>query len=291
MKGFNMNFKKLAAVASVGAVAVLTLSGCLRVEANVYLDSEGEISNVVTVVAASKEAPASLSGLGMGDMTLGGEPAGELTLESFKRDTIEQNPEASEYCVFSETDSEFLATCETPLSESPTLNPDGVTIAVDGSTITVTQETDSAGEGMESLAAMKMFGVSLTSKYHFPGDVESFSGAGVSVDSSAPNVAVIDMLATDGSPVVITASNGETGGSALWWIIGTSGIVVLLGLAAFFLANGNKGRKSESVKDVNEVVVTNTEKDSFDPLGDIVTTESKVTVENVDTPEDKPASN
>lgn len=81
MEGFCMKFKKFAAVASVGVAAVLSLSGCLRMEANVYVNADGQVYDAITVIAASKEAPASLSGLGMGDMTLGGEPTGELTLE------------------------------------------------------------------------------------------------------------------------------------------------------------------------------------------------------------------
>jgi len=233
--------KKSAFLIAAGVTMVLALTGCMRLDTTTNVNAQGQIDSVQLVVGVQKAA----------FDAFGGEVK---TTEDFKKQ-VESNsgsePTAEDKalydaCKYTENDTEWVMTCdlnqdqykkimEQQSTEGATKDAsNGLgTFTLDGSTITGTIPTTKTDPQAASM------GLTSTAHIVFPGEVQSVSGAGATKDSSNANAVIIDNMKTDGTSVVITASNGS--GSSLLPVFLIGGILFLLIIGAAIIFGGKRG--------------------------------------------------
>lgn len=250
-----MRVKKALVCAAAVAVAALSLSGCMRMEADVYVSSDATVEKVGLVVGVDKAALNSFASLAASSpsSSQGASPApsaSAASLESFKEMVSSQagssDADLEKYCTYSEAAAEFLMTCSFDASQVPQMvqsTGEDLSFSKSGDSITAvvrTSDTDSSSQAAQ-------MGVSSVMRLHFPGPVESVSGPGVSIDPQDGTVAVIDGMVGDGTDVTVTASASEATSFAaeLLAVVGLA-VLALIVVVAVVLARRHRRAVEDS---------------------------------------------
>ena len=192
---------RVIGVSAIGALAVLALSGCLSMTANLTIDSAAKTTGTFAIGLEKQAA----SMLGMQD------------LDTFKSGIT--SPDVSEGtgdllstgdCVASETDTEFVYTCTlTDQDLSAAGNPWTVTKADNTITFRMVNQAASSDAGTDLLQGGSLG--DLTVNVTFPGEITSVSGAQVTKESDT-SVSIVAAV-TDAVDVTVTSkANGSGGG-------------------------------------------------------------------------------
>jgi hypothetical protein len=250
-----MRLKKMMSVAALSVLGVLTLSGCVRVEADLFIGSDGVAQRAVLTAAVDKAALAQLGAFGAIGGSDGSGDQIPSTLEEFKTLFIENGdvPGGQENCEFTESETEFVASCELAPKdfEREDLGIDNNQIVtLEGDVLTLKMEAVPVAE--ESSASNDLAGLgaqpTVTYRFHFPGEVISVSGDGVSIDTTDARVAVVSENDRNGSEAVVTASANEAssglGPVVIFGILGIGGLLLVAAAVFVFRKNGESASVS-----------------------------------------------
>lgn len=241
-------------VAAVGVAAVLTLSGCFSVTADVAIDSDANVSGTVAV-GFQKSAMAMLG----------------MTFDGFAKDFADKldDPGSTSSdmdgvdpasCTPSETASEFVMTCD--ITPGPEAMGEDFTVTKQGDSIMLHMTREGLGDvaGSDGLdledllggsgplsglgegddlvpglgdllggAGQMMSGATYTVNVEFPGDITSISGEGVT-QTSDTSVSISTALAQS---LDVAVTSNATPGSA--WLDTRTVVVILLIVAVAVL--------------------------------------------------------
>jgi hypothetical protein len=191
-----MLVKKVSGIVALTVTSIFALSGCLRLEADLYVNSDATAEKAVILVAVNKSATSS--------------PEVPTSMEDFKKGVAAQLgiPNVEKSCEYTETTEELIAQCETSaqaLYQSELSSGTEQKITLSGDVLILTLAAD-PGQAQATENAGETAPVSLKYRFHFPGEVATVSGAGVSVDPQDLRVAVVDEMERMGAEVVVTAS-------------------------------------------------------------------------------------
>lgn len=221
-----MSITRVAAVTATAILTALALTGCLRLELDATITSEGEVASSALVLATNKET---LLNFGLTD--------DEDGLRTFLQ--ADQSPEdlPEENCTYSQTDTEVKVDCLFD-GRLPSMfsGEDGPRItASDGSVqfFLATEAPEEEGSPDSSAGQLSTPALTFVARFNFPGPVESATGPGVSIDPTDPNLAVIDLTKGTGEDIVIVAAASEPtsdaeGSSVLWIFTAVVGVLLIL---------------------------------------------------------------
>lgn len=231
------------ALAATGGLAVLTLSGCLSMNADLTVNSDAKTSGTFAV-GLQKQAAGMLGMTDLGTFEQG------LTSE-------EMSGEAgglfeSGECVASETDAEYVYTCS--FSDVEFKEGDGPwAISKEGDVITFHMVND--GATGESAEAAELVGGSMgdiTVNVTFPGAIQTITGDGATKNSDTS--ATVKVAMTDAADITITSA--ASGGGGMGSILLIVGLVLLaLIVIAVIIVLVTRGKKSAPAAPGAAVVV------------------------------------
>lgn len=239
---------RIAALVGVAAVAALTLTGCIKVDANVAINSDA-------------------TGSGTFGFELQKEAAGFLgisDLAAFKSNIEEgaltegEGLESLQDCVTSETETGYAYTCS--FANAEFTNPDDLwQITKDGSSIVFTMRNEAAGEEDADMAAMLgetgMGAINVT--LEFPGPITSVEGE--FAEKTSDTTAKITASMMDTLNVTITSQDSSGGGFATILVVAiAAGVVVLLVVAVILLVMRRRAGTRDSEAVVAGTVATET---------------------------------
>lgn len=217
---------RIAGLAGAAALAVLGLTGCIKVDAVVGIDPDATGSGTFTL-EFQKEAA---NFLGITDLASFESQISEGAL------TEGDELDAFTECVTSENDTGYVYTCT--FANTEFTDPEGLwQIAKEGEEIVFTMSSPGAGEeaagAEELLGGASMGGINVTAE--FPGPITSIDGA--LVDQTSENAATISASMMDEIAVTIRSEAGSSGPtlSVILVIAVTAGIIVLLIVAVILL--------------------------------------------------------
>jgi len=217
---------RLTALASAATLAVLGLTGCIKVDAVVGIGPDTTGSGTFAL-EFQKEAAGFL---GITDLASFESQISEGAL------TEGDELDAFTECVTSENDTAYVYTCT--FANTEFTDPEGLwQITKEGEEIVFTMSSPGAGEeaaGAEDLlGGASMGGINVTAE--FPGPITSIEGA--LVEQTSENEAVIRASMMDEITVTIRSEAGSSGPSlsVILVIAVTAGIIVLLIVAVVLL--------------------------------------------------------
>lgn len=214
---------RVLAVAAVGVVAVLALSGCLSMTANLSISSDAKTTGTFAIGLQKQAA----SMLGMKD------------LDTFTSGIT--NPDLSEGngdllagdCTASETDTEFVYTC-TLSGDEPASADTPWTVTKSGDVITFRMVSTATDDSADDLLQGGTLG-QLTAQVTFPGTITSVTGDKVTKDSGTS----VTIKAAMSDPVDVTVTSEASATSSPSRVILIVGVVLLaiivIALIAFFV--------------------------------------------------------
>ena len=227
-------FVRGLALVAAGGLAVLTLSGCLSVNAAVDINSDAKASGTFAVGVEKQAAQM----LGMTDLA-----AFEAGLQNPDM-TAGSGDLLSGDCTSSETDTEFVYTCkftDTDFSASGTENPWTITKDGDAITFTMVNEGSTGDDASADLLGGGSLGT-ITVNVTFPGEITSITGEKVTKTSDTS--ATVSAAASDPVNVTITSKSSGGGGGAIGKILLIAGIallvIIVIALIAFLVMRGRK---------------------------------------------------
>lgn len=229
--------RRLSALIGVGVITVLTLTGCIKVDATVAIAPDATASGTFAFVL-QKEA-ASFLGINNLDDFSSQIDQGALT-DGEELDAFQE-------CVSSETETGFAYTCT--FANTPFSDADGLwSISKEDATIVFTMVNDGGGEengeaaGLLGDAGMGSIDVDV----EFPGPITSVEGD--FVEQVSENEARVSASMTDSVKVTIRSEDGGSSApiAVILIIAGTAGIVVLLIFAVVLLAMRRRAGASGS---------------------------------------------
>lgn len=221
------------ALTATGGLAVLTLSGCLSLTANLTVASDATASGDLAL-GLQKQAAGML---GMTDLA-----AFEEGLKSPELTGDAGGLFDSGQCTASENDTEFLYTCTFTDTAFATPDDGPWTITKDGDVITFRLVNEGSGDAEDPTAAMLGGSMGdMTINVTFPGAIQSITGDGVTKTSDTS--ATVKVPLADAADITITSAASSSGG------IGTILLIVGLVLLAIIIigiviALVMRGRKS-----------------------------------------------
>lgn len=217
---------RIAGLAGAVTLAVLGLTGCIKVDAVVGIGPDATGSGTFAL-EFQKEAA---SFLGITDLASFESQISEGAL------TEGDELDAFTECVTSETDTGYVYTCT--FANTEFTDPEGLwQITKEGEEIVFTMSSPGAGEeaaGAEDLlGGASMGGINVTAE--FPGPITSIEGA--LVEQTSDNEATITASMMDEIAVTIRSEAGSSGPtlSVILVIALTAGIIVLLIVAVVLL--------------------------------------------------------
>lgn len=217
---------RMAALTGLAVLAVVTLSGCIKVDANVAINPDATASGTFAFELQRDAA----SFLGIGDLATFEQQIDEGAL------TDGQELDSFQECVTGESDTGYTYTCtfaNTAFSE-----PDGLwRIAKEGSTIVFTMASEGAGEdGAEAASMLGDAGMgSIDVTVEFPGTITAVQGD--LVERTSDTTARVSASMMDTIDVTIRSEDGASqGGVAAIIVVAIAvGVVVLLIVAVILL--------------------------------------------------------
>ena len=229
--------RRLSALIGVGVITVLTLTGCIKVDATVAIAPDATASGTFAF-ELQKEAASFL---------------GINTLDDFSSQidqgalTDGEELDAFQECVSSETETGFAYTCT--FANTPFSDADGLwSISKEDATIVFTMVNDGGGEANgEAAGLLGDAGMgSIDVDVEFPGPITSVEGD--FVEQVSENEARVSASMTDSVNVTIRSEDGESSApiAVILIIAGTAGIVVLLIVAVVLLAMRRRAGASGS---------------------------------------------
>ena len=229
--------RRLSALIGVGVITVLTLTGCIKVDATVAIAPDATASGTFAF-ELQKEAASFL---------------GINTLDDFSSQidqgalTDGEELDAFQECVSSETETGFAYTCT--FANTPFSDADGLwSISKEDATIVFTMVNDGGGEANgEAAGLLGDAGMgSIDVDVEFPGPITSVEGD--FVEQVSENEARVSASMTDSVKVTIRSEDGESSApiAVILIIAGTAGIVVLLIVAVVLLAMRRRAGASDS---------------------------------------------
>ena len=229
--------RRLSALIGVGVITVLTLTGCIKVDATVAIAPDATASGTFAF-ELQKEAASFL---------------GINTLDDFSSQidqgalTDGEELDAFQECVSSETETGFAYTCT--FANTPFSDADGLwSISKEDATIVFTMVNDGGGEANgEAAGLLGDAGMgSIDVDVEFPGPITSVEGD--FVEQVSENEARVSASMTDSVNVTIRSEDGESSApiAVILIIAGTAGIVVLLIVAVVLLAMRRRAGASDS---------------------------------------------
>lgn len=228
---------RVLAAGAVGALAVLTLSGCLSMTANLSIDSDAQTSGTFAI-GLQKQA-ASL--LGMKDLDTFTSGITSPDVSEGSGDLLSTGD-----CVASETDAEFVYTCT--LTDQDLTTPDNpwtVTKSDDTITFHMVNQATSA-EATDELLQGGALG-DLTVNVTFPGEITSVTGDHVTKNSDT-TITVAGSLSDAVDVTVTSKATGSGGGtSKVLLIIGIAVLALIVIALVVFLAVRRKGSTTPPV--------------------------------------------
>lgn len=228
--------RRAAAMTATATAAMLALSGCLSVTADLDISSDAKASGTVSV-GLQKEA-ASLLGI--------------TDLDAFTSGLSDQGAEAGVSgtdvlalgeCTTSETDTEFLQTCT--LTDATLDDPTGWSATKEGDTIVFTVVSE-AQEGQEQLLGDASLG-DLSITVTFPGPITSISGEGAA-QTSDTEATVTGSLSAPLDVRITSESSG--GGGLLRTLLIVGGIlllIIVIAVVVFAVLRGRSGSAPDAV--------------------------------------------
>jgi hypothetical protein len=216
---------RIGALVGIAAVAVLTLTGCIKVDANVAIASDATASGTFGFELQKDAA----GFLGISDLSSFEAAIDEGAL------TDGEELETFQDCVTSESDAGYVYTCS--FANASFTNPDDLwQISKDGSNIvfTMTNEGQSAEDaemtGLLGDAGMGAINVTV----EFPGPITSVEGA--FAEKTSDTTVKISASMMDALKVTITSEESSGGGFAVILVVAiAAGVVVLLIVAVILL--------------------------------------------------------
>lgn len=217
---------RIAGLAGAAALAVLGLTGCIKVDAIVGIGPDATGSGTFTL-EFQKEAA---NFLGITDLASFESQISEGAL------TEGDELDAFTECVTSENDTGYVYTCT--FANTEFTDPEGLwQITKEGEEIVFTMSSPGAGEeaagAEELLGGASMGGINVTAE--FPGPITSIEGT--LVEQTSENEAAITASMMDEIAVTIRSEAGSSGPtlSVILVIAVTAGIIVLLIVAVILL--------------------------------------------------------
>ncbi len=216
---------RIGALVGVAAVAVLTLTGCIKVDANVAIASDATASGTFGFELQKDAA----GFLGISDLSSFEAAIDEGAL------TDGEELETFQECVTSESDAGYVYTCS--FANASFTNPDDLwQISKNGSNIvfTMTNEGQSAEDaemtGLLGDAGMGAINVTV----EFPGPITSVEGE--FAEKTSDTTAKISASMMDTLKVTITSEESSGGGFAVILVVAiAAGVAVLLIVAVILL--------------------------------------------------------
>jgi hypothetical protein len=207
------------AICGTGVLAVLTLSGCLSLTANLAIDSDAKTTGAFAI-GLQKQAASMLGIKNLGAFTSGinspdaTEGAGDLLSTSD--------------CAASETDDEFVYTCT--LTDAD-LSADGNpwTVTKNGNTITFSMVNKGASDDSASDLLQGGSLGQLTVNVSFPGEVTSITGEHVTQDSDT-SVSIAAPLSDSVDVTVTSKASGHGGYSIALLLILVAAAAIAVGV-------------------------------------------------------------
>lgn len=217
---------RVAALTGIAVVAILTLSGCIKVDANVAINTDATASGTFAFELQREAA----SFLGIGDLATFEQQIDEGAL------TDGQELDSFQECVTGESDTGYTYTCT--FANTAFTEPDGLwRIAKEGSTIVFTMASEGAGEdGAEAVSMLGDAGMgSIGVVVEFPGTITSVEGD--LVEKTSDTTARVSASMMDTIDVTIRSEDGAAqGGIAGIIVVAIAvGVVVLLIVAVILL--------------------------------------------------------
>lgn len=217
---------RLAALTGIAVLAIVTLSGCIKVDADVAINSDATASGTFAFELQKDAA----SFLGIGDLATFEQQIDEGAL------TEGQELDSFQECVTGESDTGYTYTCT--FANTPFTEPDGLwRIAKEGSSIVFTMTSEGAGEdGAEAASMLGDAGMgSIDVTVEFPGTITSVQGD--LVEKTSDTTARVSASMTDTIDVTITSEDGASQGGIAGIIVVAiaAGVVVLLIVAVILL--------------------------------------------------------
>ena len=220
------------AVIGVAGVAVLSLSGCLSMTANLEVASDATADGTFAIGVQKQAATM----LGLTDLAAFEAGIKDPSMTEGSGDLLNTGD-----CVASETDAEFLYTCTftDAAFTSGEENPWTITASDDVITFTLVNEA-SSGEGSELLSGGSLG--QLTVDVTFPGEITSIVGEQVTKNSDTS--ATISAPMTDAVNVTITSKTSGGGGaiSTVLIIVGIALLAIILIALVLFLVMRGRGK-------------------------------------------------
>ncbi len=198
-----------------GTVAVLTLSGCLSMTANLTIDSEAQTSGSFAIGLEKQAA----SMLGMTDLDTFASGIKSPDVSSGSGDLLSTGD-----CAASESDTEFIYTCT--LSDADLAGGDNPwTVTKNGDSITFhmvnTATQSDEGDDLLQGGSLGTLNVNVT----FPGEITSMTGE-FATKTSDTSVAISSSMSDSVDVTVISKSSGATSGTLIKVLL-IAGIAVL----------------------------------------------------------------
>ena len=237
---------RIGALIGIAAVAVLTLTGCIKVDANVAIASDATASGTFGF-EFDKEAAGFL---GISDLAAFESAMDEGAL------TDGEELETFQTCVSSESDSGYVYTCT--FANASFTNPDDLwQITKDGSNIvfTMTNEGESAddAEMQAMLGDVGMGSINVT--VEFPGPITSVEGE--FAEKTSDTTAKISASMMDNLKVTITSQESGGGGIAGILVVAiAAGVIVLLIVAVILLVMRRRAGTREPEAPATEAPAT-----------------------------------
>ena len=226
------------ALAATSGLAVLTLSGCLSLTANLTVDSDAKATGDLAL-GLQKQAAGML---GMSDLATFEEGLQSEELTGDGGGVFE-----SGQCTASETDTEFLYTCTFTDTAFATSEDGPWTITKDGDVITFRLVNEGSG-GTDDPAA-DMLGSSMgdmTVNVTFPGPIQSITGDGATKNSDT--TATVKVPLSDPADITITSAASSGGGiGTILLIVGLALLaIIVIGIIVALVLRGRKSSASSA---------------------------------------------
>lgn len=218
--------RRVAALAGIAALSVISLSGCIKVDANVAINSDATASGTFAFELQKDAA----SFLGISDLASFEQQIDEGAL------TEGQELDSFQECVTGESATGYTYTCT--FANTAFTEPDGLwRIAKEGSIIVFTMASEGAGEdGAEAASMLGDAGMgSIDVTVEFPGTITSVQGD--LVEKTSDTSARVKASMMDTIDVTIRSEDGAAQGGVAGIIVVAiaAGVVVLLIVAVILL--------------------------------------------------------
>lgn len=218
--------RRVSALTGIAALTVITLTGCIKVDANVAINSDATASGTFAFELQKDAA----SFLGISDLASFEQQIAEGAL------TEGDELNSFQECVTGESDTGYTYTCT--FANTAFADPDGLwSIAKEGSTIVFTMASEGAGdEGADAASMLGEAGMgSIDVTVEFPGTITSVQGD--LVEKTSDTTARVSASMTDTIDITIRSEDGAAQGGIAGIIVVAiaAGVVVLLIVAVILL--------------------------------------------------------